>query len=162
MHVYSSNITSPTDTGFGLTLNGQVKKTGIFPAKISFPNPVDVYWINPDNNEELHLGHFPLSYIGAAAGHARINQETFFTIDDLAGFSRFSQYLITQEEFTWRLRTHEVTAKAFSFLAAPGLTFTKDLTINGALSVALELGLTRANRLCQLHKRQDHQLPAAG
>ncbi|KAL8278093.1 hypothetical protein RQP46_009553 [Phenoliferia psychrophenolica] len=93
LSVTGSNITSPTNNSFGLTLEGQVHKVGVFPARLSFKNPVD--------------------------------QETFFNIDDVAGFARFSEYLITQEAFTWRLKSEEVTAEAFGFIPAHGLTFVK-------------------------------------
>jgi hypothetical protein len=39
--------------------------------------------------------------------------------------------LITQEAFTWRLKSIDVQAKAFSFIAVNGLSFTKDLTLPG-------------------------------
>lgn len=131
LHIYTSNITNPTDLGFGLTLNGQAKKTGIFPAKIFFRNPVYVYWINPDNMTEVQLGHFALSPLGAAAGHGLINQETKLTIDDEPAFGRFTEHLITQSTFTWRLKSTGVDASAFNFIAANRLNFAKDLTLNG-------------------------------
>ncbi|GAA95808.1 hypothetical protein E5Q_02465, partial [Mixia osmundae IAM 14324] len=131
LHVYTSNLTVLANNSFALTLDGEATKTGIFPAHIFFHRPVEVYWVNPDNMEELMLGTFPLEYLGAAAGHGRIHQETFFTITDVAGFGRFAEFLITQEAFTWRLRSGNVQAKAFSFLATRDLEFVKDLTLPG-------------------------------
>ena len=81
--------------------------------------------------QELQLGVFNLAPLGAAAGHARINQATRFNITDQNAFGLFAAFLITQDAFTWQLRSLDVEAKAFSFLSAPGLTFKKDLTING-------------------------------
>ncbi|KAL8287086.1 hypothetical protein RQP46_004092 [Phenoliferia psychrophenolica] len=132
LSVTASNITSPTNNSFGLTLEGQAHKVGVFPARLSFKNPLDVYWIAPENlTNEMHLGHFRMDYIGVAAGHGRIKQETMFYIDNVEGFARFSEYLITQEVFTWRLKSEEVTAQAFGFIPAHGLSFTKDLTLPG-------------------------------
>lgn len=131
LHVYTSNISSPTNLSFGLTLNGQAKKTGIFPAHIYFRNPVYVYWINPDNMSETQLGHFALAPLGAAAGHGKINQATNFIIDSEPGFGRFTEHLITQDTFTWRLKSTGVDALAFNFIAANRLNFAKDLTLAG-------------------------------
>lgn len=82
LHVYESNITSPGNTSFPLTLEGQTKKVGIFPAHLYFREPVQVYWVLPPEPgqvgstslPEVNLGQFRLDYIGAAAGHARIKQ----------------------------------------------------------------------------------------
>ncbi|GAA5969858.1 hypothetical protein JCM21900_004182 [Sporobolomyces salmonicolor] len=130
LHIDASNITAPTNGTFTLTLEGQVKKVGVFPAQLYFHEPVFVTWTAPEDPfTELHLGHFELARIGVAAGHGRIKQQTEFVIDDQPGFARFAQYLITQEEFTWRLRSKEVQAKAFGFIPANHLNFVKDLTL---------------------------------
>ncbi|KAI5474806.1 pre-rrna processing protein [Pseudohyphozyma bogoriensis] len=152
--ISASNITSPTNNNFTLTLEGQAHKVGIFPAKLAFERPVVVYWTAPENpTVELELGQFALDPIGVAAGHGRIKQETFFRITNETGFARFTQCkhvsllkcfltvadhergartdLITQEEFTWRLRSQHVQAKAFGFIAANGLDFVKDVTLPG-------------------------------
>lgn len=92
MAVSASNITNPTDKQFGLTLEGQVHKVGIFPAQLFFNRPVDVYWIAPENlTQELHLGSFALAPIGVAAGHGRIKQQTRFNITNEPAFARFTQ-----------------------------------------------------------------------
>lgn len=92
MVITSSNITSPSNSSFALTLEGATKKVGIFPARLFFENNVDVYWIAPENlTEELHLGSFPLAPIGVAVGNGRIKQQTIFTINSTAGFSRFTE-----------------------------------------------------------------------
>lgn len=92
LSVTSSNITRPTNSSFGLTLEGQARKVGIFPAKLYFERPVDVYWIAPENlGKELHLGQFALEPIGVAAGHGRIKQQTNFQILNEAGFARFTE-----------------------------------------------------------------------
>ncbi|BGP22157.1 pre-rRNA processing protein [Rhodotorula toruloides] len=130
LHIDASNITSPTNSTFTLTLQGQVKKVGIFPAHLYFHRPVRAYWVSPKNtSREIQIGHFNLDYIGVAAGHGRIKQQTKFFIDDEPGFTEFAQYLITQDQFTWRLKSTEVQAKAFGFIPANHLDFTKDLTL---------------------------------
>lgn len=74
-HILSSNITAPGNSSFPLTLFAQVTKTGIFPAALYFRKPIDVYWNSPPPNmREIHLGHFKLARVNAAAGHAKVNQ----------------------------------------------------------------------------------------
>ncbi|KAL8277420.1 hypothetical protein RQP46_010142 [Phenoliferia psychrophenolica] len=132
LHISSSNITSPTNGTFTLTLEGQAAKVGVFPAQLHFKRPIEVYWIAPEDLEtELLLGRFSLEPIGVAAGHGRIKQLTEFYILDLHGFGRFAQFLITQESFTWRLKSDQVQAKAFSFIAVNGMDFVKDITLPG-------------------------------
>lgn len=83
LHVYQSNITSPGNNPFPITLEGQVKKVGIFPARLYFREPVQVWWVppprpgekaSPQTLKEVHLGQMRFDSIGAAAGHARIKQ----------------------------------------------------------------------------------------
>lgn len=83
LHVHQSNITSPGNTSFPITLEGQVTKAGIFPARLYFREPVEVWWVlppRPGQNAskealvEVHLGQMIFDSIGAAAGHARIKQ----------------------------------------------------------------------------------------
>ncbi|KAJ1033702.1 hypothetical protein NDA13_001683 [Ustilago tritici] len=141
LHVYESNITAPTNTSFPLTLEGQVKKVGIFPAHIFFREPVQVYWVLPPNPgqvaspetlTEINIGQFNLAYIGAAAGHGRIKQATNFEIKDVAGFGEFAKFLISQPEFTWKLNCSNVHVEAFSFLPTyKNLVFNKHIIIKG-------------------------------
>lgn len=92
MAISGSNITRPTNNQFGLTLEGQVHKVGIFPAQLYFERPVRVYWIAPENlTEELELGQFALARIGVAAGHGRIKQQTVFNITNEPAFARFTE-----------------------------------------------------------------------
>ena len=132
LHIDASNITFPSNESFTLTLEGQVKKVGVFPAQLYFERPVRAYWVSPRNTtREIQIGHFALERIGVAAGHGRIKQQTTFYIDDQAGFAEFAQYLITQDAFTWRLKSESVQAKALGFIAANKLDFVKDLTLPG-------------------------------
>ncbi|WFD32817.1 hypothetical protein MSPP1_003868 [Malassezia sp. CBS 17886] len=136
MHIYASNITNPGNDSFPLSLEGQVKKAGVFPAHLYFRAPVQVKWNKPPTDtaamREVVLGHFDLDYIGIAAGHGRIKQRTTFQINDRADFSLFTQYLITHEEFTWRLFCDNVHVEALSFLPTySNLKLTKDVVFKG-------------------------------
>ncbi|CDR88214.1 uncharacterized protein SPSC_03875 [Sporisorium scitamineum] len=141
LHVYQSNITAPGNTSFPLTLEGQVKKVGIFPAHLYFREPVQVYWVlppqpgqvaSPQTLTEVNLGQFRLDYIGAAAGHGRIKQATEFEIHNVDGFGEFAKYLISQPEFTWKLNCSNVHVEAFSFLPTyKNLVFNKHIIIKG-------------------------------
>jgi len=116
LHIYESNITNIQNDSFPITIMGQAKKTGIFPAKLYFRKPVNVYWMTTGTPmRELHLGYFNLAPLGAAAGHASINQLTHFTITDVDGFGEFSKFLVTQPEFTWKTVCDEVHAEGFAF-----------------------------------------------
>ena len=135
MHIYSSNITDPHNDYFPLSLEGQVKKAGVFPAHLYFRKPTQVLWMTPPEDgemREVQLGHFDLDYIGVAAGHGRIKQKTVFHIDDTEMFARFTQFMITHEEFTWRLFCPDLHIEALSFLPTwSNLKLTKDVVFNG-------------------------------
>ncbi|KAE8213110.1 hypothetical protein CF327_g3310 [Tilletia walkeri] len=133
IQVYSSNLTSLSNDTFPLTLDGQIKKTGIFPAHIFFREPVQVYWNTPPPNlVEKRLGEFNLRRVGAAAGHARLRQLTQFNISDEEAFGQFTEFLLTQEEFTWNLNCSNVHVAAFSFLPTfKNLQFRKHVVFKG-------------------------------
>ena len=140
LHIYASNITAPGNDSFPLTLEGQVRKTGIFPAHLYFREPVQVYWTLPpqdpsnldEERVEVNLGQLSLDYIGVAAGHGRIKQASQFIIKDQQAFSQFAKFLITQEEFTWNLKCGNVHVEAFSFLPTyKNLVFSKNVVFKG-------------------------------
>ncbi|KAL9935874.1 hypothetical protein V8E36_005451 [Tilletia maclaganii] len=133
IQVYSANITQISNTSFPITLDGQVKKTGIFPARADFRKPVEVYWMTPPPKmEEKHLGTMNLSYLGIAAGHARLRQATTFEVRDEEAFGQFAEFLVSQEEFTWKLNTSDVHVKAFGFLPTfKNLPFQKHTVFKG-------------------------------
>ncbi|PWN24968.1 hypothetical protein BDZ90DRAFT_262821 [Jaminaea rosea] len=133
LHVYAANLTDIGNSSFPLSIEGQVKKTGIFPAHLYFREPVEVYWNTPPPNmRELHLGSMTLDYIGVAAGHGRVKQATTFLIRDEEGFGEFARFLVSEPEFTWQLRCGNVHVEAFSFLPTyKNLVFTKDVVFQG-------------------------------
>ncbi|TKY86943.1 hypothetical protein EX895_004231 [Sporisorium graminicola] len=141
LHVEQSNITQPTNTSFPITLQGQATKLGIFPARLVFNEPIQVWWAkppkpgqkpSPETLEEVNLGQLKLDSISAAAGHSRIKQATNFEIHDEQAFGEFTRFLITQPSFTWKLNTTKVHVEAFNFLPLyTDLTFTKHLNLKG-------------------------------
>ncbi|CAO1639236.1 unnamed protein product [Sympodiomycopsis kandeliae] len=133
LHVYAANLTDIGNSSFPLTIEGQVKKTGIFPAHLYFREPVQVYWNTPPPNlHEVHLGTMNLDYIGVAAGHGRIKQATTFQITDEEGFAEFAKFLVSEPEFTWQLRCPDVHVEAFSFFPTyKNLKFTKNVVFKG-------------------------------
>lgn len=133
LHVYGANLTGITNTSFPLSIEGQVKKTGIFPAHLYFREPVQVYWRTalPENREVL-LGTMVLDYIGVAAGHGRIQQATVFNVMDQDAFGLFTAFLLSEPEFTWQLRCPNVHVEAFSVLPTfKNLEFVKNVVFEG-------------------------------
>lgn len=64
---------------------------------------------------------------------APINDTTNFIITDQDAFGQFSQALITQPNFTWRLYSPSLKVQAVHFPVDDGLVFQKDLTIPGKI-----------------------------
>ncbi|PWN18638.1 hypothetical protein BCV69DRAFT_252553, partial [Microstroma glucosiphilum] len=133
LHVYGANLTNIGNSSFPLSIQGQVKKTGIFPAHLYFREPIQVFWNTaPPNMREVQLGTMSLDYIGVAAGHGSINQATTFEITDEEAFGEFAQWLISEPQFTWQLRCPNVHVEAFSILPTfKNLVFTKNVVIDG-------------------------------
>lgn len=109
----------------------QVFNTGIFKAKIAFTEPTNVSWIE-DDGTEIQLGQMQLDTLFANHKRAVINDTGItFSIVDQAAFGRFSEKLITSQNFTWRLISHNLKVQALKFPVAKGITFDKQVTING-------------------------------
>ena len=160
--ISASNITSPTNNSFGLTLEGQAHKVGIFPARLNFERPVDVSSLlrtlaaptltRYKRCTGSHPRTSPRSFTSASllwttlasppATAASSKRRTSPSSTSLAlhaspsvSCPRFQlrlimilipfEVLITQEAFTWRLRSESVQAKAFGFIAANKLSFVK-------------------------------------
>lgn len=142
LHVSAANLTNIGNSSFPLSIEGQVKKTGIFPAHLYFREPVEVYWNTPPPNmRELHLGTMVLDYIGVAAGHGRVKQATTFQIKDEEGFGEFAKFLVSEPQFTWFLSCDNVHVEAFSlFPTYKNLKFKKHVifdAINGFSDVKI-------------------------
>ncbi|KAH9038716.1 hypothetical protein EDB85DRAFT_2072661 [Lactarius pseudohatsudake] len=122
-------IAQPSNTSFSLRLDGWVAHTGIFSAQIVFTQPLRVSWVN--GTEEIQIGRFTLEPLKAKKKRAFLNQTTEFSVTDQEAFGRFTQHMITASNFTWRLRSDQLNARALKFPVSKRLSFKKDLTLKG-------------------------------
>ncbi|KAA1471743.1 hypothetical protein DENSPDRAFT_133322 [Dentipellis sp. KUC8613] len=129
LNIDTVSLVEPSNNSFTLGMNGLVTHTGIFSATISFPEPLNVTWVNGD--EEVPLGYFGMQPLSAKNKRAYINQTTEFTVADQDAFGRFTQFMITSDKFTWRLTSNNLAARALRFPVSKGIKFKKDITLNG-------------------------------
>ena len=108
----------------------QVTHAGIFGAKISFPEPMDIFW-RQENGTETHLGTTAFTPLTANNARAYINQTNGFTVADQTAFGDFTQYMITSPNFTWILKTNNLAVRAGLLPTATGLNFEKTITLPG-------------------------------
>ena len=106
----------------------------MFSAQISFKRPLNVSWVN--GSQEVPLGFFNLKPLSVKKKRAYINQTTDFTITDENAFGRFTQYLITSIDFTWRLRSDDLNVRALKLPVSKGVKFQKDLTLSGTCQLS--------------------------
>lgn len=78
---------------------------------------------------------------------AYINQTVPFNIEQEDAFAQFTQTMITQQNFTWRLTSNKLSVQALKFPRANGLNFNKDLTLNGESRVPAVSLATKAQGL---------------
>lgn len=138
---FNQQLTRDFTVRFALQLEGVVFNTGIIPAKIHFTEPTNVFWVEADGTE-TPIGSMQLHDLSAKNKRATINDTTQFMISDEAAFGRFSSKLITSQNFTWRLVSHNLRVNAAKFPVAKGLTFDKRLTLNGKFSAIPLLACT--------------------
>ncbi|EJD03283.1 uncharacterized protein FOMMEDRAFT_168292 [Fomitiporia mediterranea MF3/22] len=129
LNVDTAAISNPSNSTFNLTMQGIVSHAGIFSAKITFTRPINVTWLI--NDTEIALGTMSLQPIFAKHKRATIDQTTAFTIVDEAAFGTFTETMITQPNFTWRLHSTGLRVNALKFPVAKGINFDKKLTLNG-------------------------------
>ena len=91
------------------------------------------------------MGLFNLEPLSAKKKRAYINQTTDFTIMDQNAFGQFTQYLITSNNFTWRLRSDDLNVRALKLPVSKGVKFQKDLTLSGAWQVDSDLRLDQVS-----------------
>lgn len=84
-----------------------------------------------DNETEVPLGNMVLDSLVAKNKQAQINQTTEFNITDQDAFGQFTQAMITQEQFIWRLASDNVKVNALKFPTASKLRFRKDVQLQG-------------------------------
>ncbi|KAH9850917.1 hypothetical protein C2E23DRAFT_886961 [Lenzites betulinus] len=124
-------IENPTNNSFTLTMDAWVSHAGIFSAKIDFTRPLEVGWVNTTTGAVVALGSFTLGELTVKSKRAYINQTVSFTIGNEDAFSQFTQAMITQQNFTWHLQSEKVSVQALKFPRANGLSFNKEITLNG-------------------------------
>lgn len=117
----------------------KVAHTGIFSAQIVFTQPLRVSWVN--GSEETPIGEFTLEPLKAKKKRAYLNQTTEFSITDQEAFGRFTQYMVTSNNFTWRIRSDQLNVRALKFPVSKGLSYEKDLTLKGACQLGIPTGL---------------------
>ncbi|KAG6908393.1 hypothetical protein DXG01_004822 [Tephrocybe rancida] len=130
LDIESAIISQPQNNTFTLSLHGNATHTGIISAKIEFLDPVEVSWFE-DDFTETSLGTMTFAPLFAKKKRAPINATSTFTITDEDAFGRFSARLITAQNFTWHLKSSNLRVHALKFPVAKGLTFDKNLTMNG-------------------------------
>ncbi|KAG2078952.1 hypothetical protein BDR04DRAFT_1124058 [Suillus decipiens] len=134
LNIQRAAILSPSNTSFTLAMLGVVSHTGIFSARVSFSQPVNVSWMN--GSAEVPLGYMSLSTLYASNKRATINDTTTFYITDQDAFGRFTSVMITSQNFTWKLQSSNLNVQAMKFPTAHGISFEKLVTINGTNNFA--------------------------
>jgi hypothetical protein len=74
-----------------------------------------------------------ISTLSAKNKHAIINQTSSFVITNEDSFGRFTAYMITAQNFTWRLTSNSLHVQALKFPVAKGISFNKDITLAGTI-----------------------------
>ena len=87
-----------------------------------------------DDGTETQLGSMNLTTLQTKSKRATINQNTTFVILDEDAFGRFAAYMITSKEFTWRLQSKKLRVRAAKFPVSNGISFDKELTMNGTMT----------------------------
>ncbi|KAJ3567055.1 hypothetical protein NP233_g6616 [Leucocoprinus birnbaumii] len=127
-------IMNPSNDSFTLQFEGNVTHTGIFSASIKFTEPIDVFWLqDPDNDSVgVQIGSTPpFTELHARHKRAPINQTQPFTIVNQTAFSDFTRFMITSQNFSWRLSSKNLQVQALKFPVAKGISFDKRLDLNG-------------------------------
>lgn len=83
------------------------------------------------SGDVVPLGSFQLNELTVKSKRAYINQTVPFNIEQEDAFAQFTQTMITQQNFTWKLTSNKLSVQALKFPRANGLNFNKDLTLNG-------------------------------
>ncbi|RUS16102.1 hypothetical protein BC937DRAFT_91614, partial [Endogone sp. FLAS-F59071] len=129
------NITFPTyenskrdvvanqNNSFTMSMSGSLGNTGPLGATISFPSPITVTW------NGILLGSLTLPPVSVAGGSGILVATTTFLIDDSDSFGNFSQFLLSQNSFTW-VMDGVVTVSALG-RTVNGLSLHKEVTLNG-------------------------------
>jgi hypothetical protein len=130
LDVQAAKITEPKADSFSLALSGNVAHTGKINARIQFTRPVNVSW-QESEDKETPIGYMQLHDINSRSSRADIDDQTTFFITDQAAFGRFTEVMITSQNFTWNLASDNLHVHALKFPVAKGIKFRKSLTLNG-------------------------------
>lgn len=100
-----------------------------------FTEATNVSWVE-NATTETPLGFMLLQELSASHKRAVINQtDITFNITDQAAFGRFSEQLITSQNFTWRLQSDNLHVRALKLPTYKGLKFDKPITLNGLFNL---------------------------
>ncbi|KAG0081310.1 hypothetical protein BGZ90_009193, partial [Linnemannia elongata] len=119
----SIQITNPTNTSMTMSMNGELSNTGPFSANIKFPEPSQVFY------GETLLGSMNLPDAKASGGRGDLIADATFSIADEAAFGSFSADMMSNEKFTWKLKS-TVTIVALG-RTVNNLKLDKDLEVLG-------------------------------
>ncbi|OAQ30530.1 hypothetical protein K457DRAFT_18046 [Linnemannia elongata AG-77] len=119
----SIQITNPTNTSMTMSMNGELSNTGPFSANIKFPEPIQVFY------GETLLGSMNLPDAKASGGRGDLIADATFSIADEAAFGSFSADMMSNEKFTWKLKS-TVTIVALG-RTVNNLKLDKDLEVLG-------------------------------
>jgi hypothetical protein len=121
----SAILSSPTDTGFNVQLNGQLTGTGPFAALINFPVPLDVAW----NGQQIGKVSMPNIQTVADVG-ATFSVAAQFSIVSESAMADFTAYLLLEKSFVWDISSPDVAVTALDYTFT-NLTLTKSVTLLG-------------------------------
>ncbi|KAF8958995.1 hypothetical protein BGZ46_001857 [Entomortierella lignicola] len=123
MSFNSIQITNPTNTSLDMSMDGTLGNTGPFSATIKFPQAIEVYY-----NDTL-LGSMNLPDTKASGGHGSLIAQAAFSINDENAFGSFSADMLSQDYFTWVLKS-KVTIVALGRTVS-NLDLNKALKLSG-------------------------------
>ncbi|KAF8926111.1 hypothetical protein BGZ58_000180 [Dissophora ornata] len=123
MSFSSIQISNPANTSLDMSMDGTLGNTGPFSATIKFPEPIQVYY-----NDTL-LGSMNLPDTKASGGHGSLNAKATFSINDEAAFGSFSADMLSNQKFTWVLKS-KVTIVALGRTVS-NLDLDKTLELSG-------------------------------
>ncbi|CAG8557724.1 10486_t:CDS:10 [Ambispora leptoticha] len=104
--VYNANttfdslmITTEGENQFHLNMNGSITNVGQLKAVVSYPEPAEVHW---NGNK---LGTISLPDILINEGNGKLDNDGDLMITDPDAFANFTRVHLTEETFTWTLKS---------------------------------------------------------
>lgn len=123
---------SSNSTSIPTILQGSIRKTGIFPAKAFFRQPVELYWMTP-TLQEVKVASMELGPIGVtSAGHGTISMATVLDNVNEDAVGHLGSFLATNSEVTVKVNCSEVHLVALGFLPAwHNIAISKHVVLKG-------------------------------